>query len=58
MWIKRIQFDLSIVLKDVSTKLNLFDKQFSLRGVINCIQPLKCMNMVVIMDRNTGHEQS
>jgi hypothetical protein len=40
-----IQFDLSIVLKDVPTKINLFDKQFSLKGLINFIQSPKCMNM-------------
>ena len=36
----KTQFDLSVVLKDISTKINLFHNQFTLRGPINFIQPI------------------
>lgn len=34
----KTHFDLPVVLKDIPTKINLFDKQFTLRGLINFIQ--------------------
>lgn len=44
----KTQFDLQVVLKDIPIKINLFDKQFTLRGLINFIQPPKCMSMDAI----------
>ncbi|KAL5234481.1 hypothetical protein ACI65C_001891 [Semiaphis heraclei] len=40
----KTQFDLPVVLNDIPTKINMFDNQFTLRGLINFIQPPKCMS--------------
>ncbi|KAL5242328.1 hypothetical protein ACI65C_009738 [Semiaphis heraclei] len=37
----KTQFDLPVVLNDIPTKINMFDNQFTLRGLINFIQPPK-----------------
>jgi len=51
----KTQFDLPVVLNDIPTKVNMFDNQFTLRGLINFIQPPKCISKDAIGHYVSGY---